>query len=327
MSRSREWRVGAAIVAAAALVVVAAFWLADRDPRKSLGVHTARFREIGGLNAGAPVTLRGVRVGRVKAVRLGDDDWVEVDLFLDQEVELPAKPAVIAASASLFGEWRANIIPMAPLPDDPAVRAQLLEAAEESALWPGATLPDIGELTAQAARIAGDAAKITTSVETVLDSNAVNDLKQSIRDLANISGRLARFASAQTNRLDSVGADVAEGAVSFNRTIQRLDSSTASGELKQIVENANAGSADLRKAAADLRELSAAARENKVSLERVLQAADSIASRLERGHGTLGLLATDSTLYREATATLQEFRGLMAELRANPRKFLKISVF
>lgn len=326
MRSRREWQVGATIVAALILVVVAAFWLAERDPRRRQGIRTARFKEIGGLNAGAPVTLRGVRVGRVEAVRLGEDDWVLVDLAVDPQIELPARPAVIAASASLFGEWRANIISMSPLPEDPQVRADLTAAADGD-LWPGATLPDIGELTAQATRIASDAARITQSVETVLDSTAVRDLKQSISDLAQISRRLSSFAREQTERLDVVGGDIQRTSGAFARTVARIDSSTASGQLNKIVVDAAAGAGDLRAAASDLRQLTEMARENRLSLERFLQATDSIASRLERGHGTLGLLATDTTLYREATLTLKEVRSLVADLRADPRRFLKISVF
>ncbi len=327
MSRRRDWQVGVTIVAALVLIVLAAFWLAERDPRRRQGIKTARFKEIGGLNAGAPVTVRGVRVGRVQAVRLGEGDWVLVDLAVDPEIDLPAKPAVIAASASLFGEWRANIISMSPLPDDPQVRLDLLAAAEDADVWPGATLPDIGELTAQATRIASDAARITQSVETVLDSTAVRDLKQSISDLAQISKRLSSFAREQTERLDTVGIDIARTSGAFARTVARLDSSTAGGQLHNIVVDASAGAQDLRAAAADLRQLTELARENRLSLQRFLQATDSIASRLERGQGTLGMLSTDSTLYHEATLTLREVRSLVADLRADPRRFLKISVF
>jgi hypothetical protein len=39
------------------------------------------------------------------------------------------------------------------------------------------------------------------------------------------------------------------------------------------------------------------------------------------------MLATDSTLYREATATVIQFRELLTDIQAQPRKYLKISVF
>src|SRR2546430_329208 len=85
----------------------------------------ARFRTVGGLGVGSPVVLRGVRVGRVEAIRLAPGNWVEADLKIYAGVRPPDKPAVIAASASLFGEWAATLIPSEPPPADPNVRQAL----------------------------------------------------------------------------------------------------------------------------------------------------------------------------------------------------------
>jgi phospholipid/cholesterol/gamma-HCH transport system substrate-binding protein len=71
----------------------------------------------------------------------------------------------------------------------------------------------------------------------------------------------------------------------------------------------------------------AAARANETSLVRVVQAADSLMSRIQAGNGSLGMLATDSTLYRETTRTVIQFRELLADIQAHPKKYLKISVF
>ena len=70
-----------------------------------------------------------------------------------------------------------------------------------------------------------------------------------------------------------------------------------------------------------------AARENQASLVRVMVQADSLMMQLRSGNGTMGLLASDSTLYRETTATVIQFRELLTDIQANPRKYLKISVF
>jgi phospholipid/cholesterol/gamma-HCH transport system substrate-binding protein len=43
--------------------------------------------------------------------------------------------------------------------------------------------------------------------------------------------------------------------------------------------------------------------------------------------GTLGLLVGDSTLYNEATMTVAELRLLIEDIKANPRKYFKFSVF
>lgn len=328
MRRRREFVVGVTVVAAVIAVVAGALWLSQTSLARDQIVRSARFREVGGLKPGAPVTLRGVKVGRVTAIRLAADEWVQVDMQFDRTAELPPDPAVVAASSSLFGEWRANILGLAEQQDDPELSAALEQArAPGGEAWPGATLPDIGELTQQASRIAGDVANVTRRLEGVLDSSAVKELKASIEDLSQISRRLAGFARAQTQRLDTVGENISLGSSAFVRTVTRLDSATAGGIVPEVAGNTRMALADLRKAAADLREVTEAAAQNKVSMVQALQSADSILRRIERGQGTLGMLASDTMLYREATLTFQEARALIADIRNNPKKYLKVSVF
>jgi phospholipid/cholesterol/gamma-HCH transport system substrate-binding protein len=333
--RSNEFAVGLAVLAALALVIGGALWLSETDVNQKKISYSARFRTVGGLGVGGPVTLRGVRVGRVEAIRLVEDEWVETDFSIDRSVELPRKPAVISASASLFGEWVANIVPYEPLPVDPNLRNALIESDHAGGeAWPGATLPDIGQLTAQASRIAGDVGDITQRIGQAFDSTALKHLQQSVKDLAAISGRLASFASSQTDRMDRVGRNVARTsdafagvAKTFQGAVSRLDTATSDNQLADILNNSRSSSTDIRQAAADLRSVMAAARANEASLVRVLQAADSLMSRIQAGNGSLGMLATDSTLYRETTRTVIQFRELLADIQAHPKKYLKISVF
>src|SRR2546425_5352376 len=93
-------------------------------------------------------------------------------------VALPPRPAVIAAPASLSGEWAASLYSLDELPADPTVRRDIAEAGAAGGggtRWPGATLPDIGQLTAQASRIATNIATVATRVQTAFDSTAVNE--------------------------------------------------------------------------------------------------------------------------------------------------------
>jgi phospholipid/cholesterol/gamma-HCH transport system substrate-binding protein len=335
VKRSNEFAVGLAVLAALGLVIGGALWLSETDVNQKQISYSARFRTVGGLGVGGPVTLRGVKVGRVEAIRLVENEWVETEFSIDRAVELPAKPAVISASASLFGEWTANIVPYEPLPVDPNLRNALIESDQAGGeAWPGATLPDIGQLTAQASRIAGDVADVTQRIGQAFDSTALKNMQQSVKDLATISGRLVKFADAQTNRIDRVSQNVATTsdafagvAKTFQGAVARLDTATSDNQLKDILNNSRSSSVDLRQAAADLRSVIAAARANETSLVRVLQAADSLMTRIQAGNGSLGMLATDSTLYRETTKTVVQFRELLTDIQAHPKKYLKISVF
>jgi len=335
MKRENEFAVGVAVIAALAVVVGGALWLSGAHLGKTEAVYTARFRTVGGLGVGAPVVLRGVRVGRVEAIRLASGRWVEADLKIYSGVTVPAKPAVIAASASLFGEWAATLVPPDQLPDDPNVRAAIAEAAVGAgSKWPGATLPDIGELTAQASRIATDIGLVANRVQTAFDSEAVVELRRSIRDFGQVADRLVRVTNDQAQVLGSVGSNLRQGsdilahaAANLSTTLGRVDSATNQGQLGTILNNSAATSQDLRVASSNLRDLTEAAHRNQESLVRVLVNADSVMSRLANGTGTLGLLVSDSTLYRETTLTMIQLRQLLSDIQANPRKYFTFSVF
>ncbi len=335
MKRENEFAVGLAVIAAFAAVVAGALWLSNFHLGSTEAARTARFRTVGGLSVGNPVVLRGVRVGRVEAIRLAPGGWVETDLKVYAGVGLPQRPAVIAASASLFGEWAASLVPVDQLPNDPNVRAAIAEAqAAGGSKWPGATLPDIGQLTAQASRIATDIATVSARVQTAFDSEAVVELRRSIRDFGQIADRLVRVTNEQADMVGSVGPNLRKGSDALGRaatdlqaTLGRVDTATNQGQLAAILNNSAAASHDLHQASQDFRDLMDAAHRNQESLVRTLVAADTVMSRIANRTGTLGLLVSDSTLYRETTLTMIQLRQLLADIQVNPRKYFQFSVF
>jgi len=335
VKRENEFAVGLVVIAALALVVGGALWLSGAHLGKTEAMYTARFRTVGGMGVGNPVVLRGVRVGRVEGIRLAPGNWVEADLKIYSGVTLPPKPAVIAASASLFGEWAATLISSDPLPTDPNVRQALVEAQTAGAgKWPGATLPDIGQLTAQASRIATDIGTVAARVQTAFDSQAVSDLRRSIHDFGQIADRLARVTNEQADVIGNVGSNLNKGsdvlaraATDLQATLGRVDSATNQGQLATILNNTAAASTDMRSASQDFRALMGAANKNQESLVRVLVSADTVLSRIANRSGTLGLMVGDSALYRETTLTMIQLRQLLSDIQANPRKYFTFSVF
>lgn len=333
MNRRNDFAVGLTVLLAALLVVAAAIWLGQWSPG-SRTLQTARLRTTGGVGVGDPVVMRGVKVGRVEAIRLTPEEWVAADLRLTDDVELPPDPIAIISSASLFGEWQVVVLNADQAPDDPEVRRLLAEARGAGGEWPGATLPDIGQLTAQASRIAGDVASVTDRIEGFVDSSTISDLRESVAALRRSSERLASFTERQANALGQVVSDAATSAGGIRRasghleaTLSRIDSSTSSGELSALVRDARQAAAEMRAAGQDLRALSGAVAGERGRVVGMLASTDSTLSRLARGEGTLGMLSRDSTLYREATLTVVQLRTLLADIQANPRRYFRFSVF
>jgi phospholipid/cholesterol/gamma-HCH transport system substrate-binding protein len=335
VKRSSEYAVGVTVVVAIAIVVGGAILLGQLRLGRGDDVRTARFRSIGGIGPGANVSLRGVKIGRVAVVRVAPDDWVEVDLRLKPDQRLPDRPAAIAAPATLFGEWRVNILSLDEASNDQSIRPQILEASAVGGdIWPGATLPDIGEITQQASRIAGDIGVLTNRIEGALDSNAVADVRASLRDLRATVVRLTQLANTQSDNLGRMATNLTRtsgsldtASRSFGAVMGRVDSATMNGELQELFSSTKQTTAAIRAMTADIQAIVSDVKERRTSLVRVLEVSDSLLTKVQSGRGTLSLLTSDSALYHEATRTVQQLRQLMADIQANPRRYFRFSVF
>ena len=65
---------------------------------------TASFDDIGGLKARAPVSISGVKVGRVAEIRLGDDMRARVVMDLEPGLELPVDSSAAIRTSGVLGD-------------------------------------------------------------------------------------------------------------------------------------------------------------------------------------------------------------------------------
>ncbi len=335
MKRTNDFIVGLTVLVGTAAIIAATLWVKQADFRDRRERATARFRDVGSVRVGAAVVLRGVRAGRVERIELGRDGWVELSMALDPDVRLPADPVVLLNESSLFGEWQATITEEAAIPRDEGVARQIAEARGVGGdAWPGATLPDIAQLTAVAGRIAGDVASVAGRVEVAFDDSAARELRNSIRNFATLSATLSRTVRTQSSNLDSLSADLRLGmqrlagsAETVQRVAQRIDSSTATGEVRRIVGDIATAAAQLKETSEEVRAMSRQLTRSQGRLESVLLTTDSVMLKINTGQGSIGLLVNDPSLYRNSDSLVTELRALVADFKANPKKYVNLRVF
>jgi phospholipid/cholesterol/gamma-HCH transport system substrate-binding protein len=335
MKRANDFVVGLTVLLGAAVIVAATLWLKQSDLRNRHERVSARFRDVGSVRVGASVVLRGVNAGRVQRIELGSDGWVEVTLALDPDVTLPKDPVVLLNESSLFGEWQATITEESAIPRDEAVARQLTDARRAgSDKLPGATLPDIAQLTAVAGRIAGDVASVASRFEVAFDDQAARELRGSIKNFATLSAALAQTVRVQSSHLDALQEDLrlgmgrlAKSAETVQRVAQRVDSSTATGEIRQIVSDVGAAASQLKEASDEIRSMSRQLTRSQGRLESLLVSTDSVMSKINAGQGSAGMLVNDPRLYRNTDSLVTDLRALIADLRANPKKYVNVRIF
>jgi phospholipid/cholesterol/gamma-HCH transport system substrate-binding protein len=335
MKRANEAMVGVAVLVAIAVVVAGSVWLSQLRFGRNDILRDVRVRTIGGLTVGDPVLLRGVPIGRVERVELAASNWVTVGVRLKGSTVLPRRPVALFTPTTLFGDWSIQIISHDNLPDDPEIRRQIDEASRAGPnQWPGAALPDIGQLTAQAGRIASDIALIAGRVQDAFDSSSAARLKSAFSDLSRLSNVLKTIAQGQERTLTRIGSNLdtgttllAQSAKAIASTASRVDSATSRAQLAHILSHTDTITADLTAVAANLRSLAAVAASQQQAFERIIARTDSMMARIQAGQGTLGRLSRDTTLYVEALETVRALRTLVQDIQRDPRRYFKFSVW
>lgn len=332
--RTNDFLVGLTVLVVTVVLVGAVLWLKQADLGGRTRRVAVRARDVGGVALGNPVVIRGVRAGRVESIALGERGWVVLTLGLERNVSLPADPVVMLAASSLFGEWQATITDANAVPPDRDVRAAITEARTSGDTLPGAVLPDIAQLTTVAGRLAGDVAKVADRVQVAFDDSAARELRESIRNFAELSAVLSRTVTKQSAQLDRIGTDVQTGlrdinlaAAKLGAVSSRIDSATSRGELQQVVQNSQQAARELLATATRLREVAGDVGRTQQQLSSAVAQADSLFTRANRGDGTLGRLVNDPALYQQSDSLVRELRSLVADIRKNPRRYLNLRVF
>ena len=331
MKRANESLVGVSVLVAIAVVVAGSVWLSGARFGRNDILKDVRVKSIGGLSVGDPVLLRGVRIGRVESIRLAPGDWVNVGLRFPTGTALPKDAVALFVSTTLFGDWSVQLTSLASLKGgDPEVLKQVRAAGVRlpARMLAGAALPDVGQLTAQAGRIAGDIATISTRVQDAFDSVSAARLKSAFSDLSRLSAVLKTIAQGQESTLTRIGGNIDTGtallaasARNFAHAASRVDSATDRDQLQRILGHADTVTADLTAVAANVRALAASAASQQQAFERIVASTDSMLARIQSGQGTLGRLSRDTTLYSESVETVRALRALLQDIQKNPRRY------
>lgn len=329
MSMSNEIRVGAVLIAGIVLVVVGTIWLQGWRIGREDQLVTAWFREVGQVQRGNPVKLRGVHIGRIEEISLdAGGSGVAVRMSIGSDVRMPEDPVVLLSMESLFGDWQAEIHSRARFPlYDYAV-------SPEPDGIPGYSLPDMSRLTAVADRIAENLAVITDRVDIAFTDETALNIREAIDNIQRVTGQLTALVEAQeqTVRDVAVGLETTtetlqQAALSASRTFSLIETAIADGQLASIVGNVDRLTAQIDTLSSALVLVSRDMGGVTESADSAFASLHAIVSALDRGEGTLGLLLQDTALYRDLALTSSLVQDLIRDFQRNPRRYINLRVF
>ncbi|UCF05064.1 MAG: MCE family protein [bacterium] len=296
-ARSLELRVGLAVFVAAVILILGIMWFQGFNVgRSTYEIHVV-FPMVGGIDKGDEVNVNGVKKGEVKAVTLRSHD-VRVTLEMRVSVRIPTDSRVILQTLGIMGERAVTII----------------LGKSETFLEPGATLdgtydPGISEALASMARLMEDLKGLTAEIHEIADVlTAGESLHSTIRNLSSITDELRGI-------IDEAAPEIKEGVSSFRRSADHVDDllERNSGRLDSIIVAMDEMSDDLP--------------ELVKRISNVTTALSDIMDRMARDDNTLGSLIQDRALLDKLERAIVNLDELITDIRANPKRYLKVEVF
>lgn len=297
MSRRTEIEVGLTVLVAVGILLWGVTWLKEFQLQRSVRVWQVMFPQTGGLSSSDEVQVNGIKKGSVRAVHLTGDGAI-VDLALASEVTLTHDSRVTIRNIGLMGE---KVI---------AVDLRSTGGAwTERDTIPGGYDKGIPEVMGDVAKIIDAVTELTEKLTTLVDATDKNgDLSGTMKNVRQTSEELLSTVTESRRSLQTTLDNFAAAA----KTAKGL-TTDREAQLSKAIR-------DFASAAEKLDRLS----DRLDSLRAVLH---SVTAKVDRGDGTLGKLVNDRKLYTDVAASVDSLRVLIADVKKNPRRYFKVSLF
>jgi phospholipid/cholesterol/gamma-HCH transport system substrate-binding protein len=296
-SRALEVRVGAVVVIAGEIAVIGTMWFQKFQLVEKRYSFYVEFNEVGGLVTGDAIFINGVDRGRVNQIDL-QPDQVVVEMAVRDGVLIPRDSEVQLKSVGIMGERFVAI--------RQGVSTTYIEAGDTLT---GQFLMGLSEVMGSAGAILDEVETTALHLREISESlSGGGKLQEGVADFAATSKNLRDMTESNRHRLDNA-------LIRFERTSTMLDS-LVSGHFAQLDSSLASigragGSAEV---AAD-------------NLAAMSQDLKEIAARLRAGEGTAGRLLNDEELINRLESTVAEMDSLMEDIRKNPGRYVKFSLF
>lgn len=305
------------------------FW--QRYPLK------AQFPNIATVKAGTPVRVAGIEVGVVSDVLLtGSGAEIWLDVSNDVQHLITTRSVAVIGAISLLGEGAIDITPApdgTPIPDwgyvpvgqAPGSIAALSESANAGLRETSALIADLRAGKGTLGKLFTDEAAYREMEALMASATRVADAVQqgrgSVGKLLN-DPKVYNELVGSTAALNAITAKIARGEGSLglllNDPALARSATAAAASVENVAGRLERGEGTAGKLLTDDALFS--------RLTATATRLDELTTRLQSGQGTAGMLLQDKRLYENMSAAVSELRGLVSDIRKDPKKYLNVKV-
>ena len=312
----KEIIVGFVFVAALALLIWGIMYLKGTELFRNRMIVYAVYDRVNGLVPANPVTINGLVVGQVKTLEFSEKNTRQIvaTLYINKaHYPIPANSVARIISSDLMGSKEIAIV----LGDS----AVLLKSGDTLKSLIEATLGD--QVNQQLLPLKRKAESLISSIDTlatVLNQVLNADTRQNlVTSIGNIRQALDNLAHTTYN-LDTLVTSERDNLARIISNVESISSNLKKNneKINHILDNFSDISDSLAKA-------NVPATINEVN--RVVVNLNDVVTRINKGEGSLGLLVNDKKLYNELEKASRDLNLLLEDIKANPKKYVKVSVF
>ncbi len=339
------------IVAFAAMIILAVLIFLLTGSR-GIFEHNEPLRtyleDASGIADSAPVRLNGILVGTVRSVRIsGEKDpkrAVEFVLSIQEKFmkEIPEDSTTEVTASNLLGDKFINITKgQSPHPVKPGAELRSIQGQDIPELMAQsanllATLQDIAKrangMLGDIEAGNGNIGKLLKDEELYKRLNGIAlEGQQLLVDVRKGQGTLSKLIyddslyqeiRAPIKRLDGMLADLQGGQGTAGKLLKDPqvyeEAKQTLNELRRLADELNAGRGTAGKLLKD--------EQLYKQFNQLAAKLDNTIDRINSGQGTAGQFLVNPQLYESMTGAMREFQALAKDMRANPKKFLRIKL-
>ncbi|MCB5229093.1 MAG: MCE family protein [Candidatus Cloacimonetes bacterium] len=292
--KSVQVRVGLFTIIIAILLILGNLWLSNKISTRSLQDLKVSFTDVSGLEVGDKVMYRGMEVGRVKQIGTQNENVI-VKSRIHSDIRIREGSSFVIGDSSLMGGKTLSIIP------------------GDGSGWLSMAAVHKGEEPAGVMGIVNKASGAIVELQAVLQelrseqgliakgANLMDDADSAVRNVDAITGELKYDISSALARLDAL--------------TERIDAlvKSNSADINQAISAAPAAIADLQGTLDSLKTLGG-------EINKTMGTINS-------GKGTAGRIINDDELYTRLLESIENLDKLVQDVKANPKKYVKFSLF
>jgi phospholipid/cholesterol/gamma-HCH transport system substrate-binding protein len=312
---SKEFRIGFLFILATAVLVWGFSFLKNKNILYKERVLIAVYKHVNGLNPSNPVYINGVKVGQVGKVYFdpvmnGD---IVVTLVFTDKFPIPSTSVARIFSEDLMGSKAVEIL--LGTGTDFALNGDTLSTEIETSLK-DAVNQQILPLKMKAEDLLSSIDTMVVAIHGIFNKDALEDLNASIKSIRNTFRNL----ESTTQNLDTLVITESNRLASI---LYNID---------MITRNLNNNSQEINRILDNLATLSDTIARSNISgiirnLDKTVSDLELVMGRIEKGEGTLGLLINDDKLYKDLEESSRQLNMLLEDIRVNPNRYVRVSVF